>query len=133
MAKIIVAGEAVVITSSMKLTDLETIKKYNPKALVLMGGEDGKEPVFCIGVNRGKTGSINQFSVDFGAETRDDKKLATMTLMTSGVTGDVKEFVADKYGAALMLLNKLEATLPAALEAIAADKKAILENITISQ
>lgn len=133
MAKIIVAGEAVVITSSMKLTDLETIKKYNPKALVLMGGEDGKEPVFCIGVNRGKTGSINQFSVDFGAETRDDKKLATMTLMTSGVTGDVKEFVADKYGAALMLLNKLEATLPAALEAIAADKKAILENITVSQ
>ena len=133
MAKIIVAGEAVVITSSMKLTDLETIKKYNPKALVLMGGEDGKEPVFCIGVNRGKTGSINNFSVDFGAETRDDKKLATMTLMTSGVTGDVKEFVADKYGAALMLLNKLEATLPAALEAIAADKKAILENITVSQ
>ena len=133
MANIIVAGEAVVITSSMKLTDLETIKKYNPKALVLMGGEDGKEPVFCIGVNRGKTGSINQFSVDFGAETRDDKKLATMTLMTSGVTGDVKEFVADKYGAALMLLNKLEATLPAALEAIAADKKAILENITVSQ
>ena len=133
MAKIIVAGEAVVITSSMKLTDLETIKKYNPKALVLMGGEDGREPVFCIGVNRGKTGSINQFSVDFGAETRDDKKLATMTLMTSGVTGDVKEFVADKYGAALMLLNKLEATLPAALEAIAADKKAILENITVSQ
>lgn len=133
MAKIIVAGEAVVITSSMKLADLETIKKYNPKALVLMGGEDGKEPVFCIGVNRGKTGSINQFSVDFGAETRDDKKLATMTLMTSGVTGDVKEFVADKYGAALMLLNKLEATLPAALEAIAAEKKAILENITVSQ
>ena len=133
MAKIIVAGEAVVITSSMKLADLETIKKYNPKALVLMGGEDGKEPVFCIGVNRGKTGSINQFSVDFGAETRDDKKLATMTLMTSGVTGDVKEFVADEYGAALMLLNKLEATLPAALEAIAADKKAILENITVSQ
>lgn len=133
MAKIIVAGEAVVITSSMKLADLETIKKYNPKALVLMGGEDGKEPVFCIGVNRGKAGSINQFSVDFGAETRDDKKLATMTLMTSGVTGDVKEFVADKYGAALMLLNKLEATLPAALEAIAAEKKAILENITVSQ
>lgn len=133
MAKIIVAGEAVVITSSMKLADLETIKKYNPKALVLMGGEDGKEPVFCIGVNRGKIGSINQFSVDFGAETRDDKKLATMTLMTSGVTGDVKEFVADEYGAALMLLNKLEATLPAALEAIAADKKAILENITVSQ
>lgn len=133
MAKIIVAGEAVVITSSMKLADLETIKKYNPKALVLMGGEDGKEPVFCIGVNRGKTGSINQFSVDFGAETRDDKKLATMTLVTSGVTGDVKEFVADKYGAALMLLNKLEATLPAALEAIAAEKKAILENITVSQ
>lgn len=133
MAKIVVAGEAIVITSALKLSDLETVKKYNPKALTLMGGEDGKEPIFCVGVNRGKAGSINQYGAEFGAETRDDKKLATMTLMASGVTGDVKDFVADKYGAALMLLNKLEATLPAALEAIAADKKAILDNVAVAQ
>lgn len=133
MAKIIVAGDAVVITSGLTLENLETVKKYNPNALTLMGGEDGKEPVFCIGVNRGKQGNINQYGVEFGAETRDEQKLATLTLLVPGEIDDVKNYVADKYGAALMMLNKLEAFLPTILEAIEADKKAILDNITVAQ
>ena len=44
MAKIVIAGDAVVVTSAMKLEDIKTIEKYRPKELVLKGGEDGKEP-----------------------------------------------------------------------------------------
>ena len=44
MAKIVIAGDAVVITSALKLEDIKTIAKYNPKALTLMGGEDGRSP-----------------------------------------------------------------------------------------
>lgn len=42
MAKITIAGDAVVITSSLKLDDIKTIAKYRPKALTLMGGDDGQ-------------------------------------------------------------------------------------------
>ena len=49
MAKIVIAGDAVVVTSAMKLEDIKTIEKYRPKELVLKGGEDGKEPIFGVG------------------------------------------------------------------------------------
>ena len=48
MAKITIAGDAAVVTSAMKLEDIKTIEKYRPKELVLKGGEDGKEPIFCL-------------------------------------------------------------------------------------
>ena len=75
MAKITIAGDAAVVTSAMKLEDIKTIEKYRPKELVLKGGEDGKEPIFAVGTTNG-AGNINAFGASFGAETRDDEKLA---------------------------------------------------------
>lgn len=131
MAKITIAGDAVVVTSALKLEDIKTIKKYRPGALVLMGGEDGKEPIFVLGVTNG-TGSINQYGAAFGSETHDDQKLATMTLICR-TEGDIKETVADTIGAYVMTLNKLEQTLPAVLQEITAEKEQILANITVSE
>lgn len=131
-ARVTVAGDAVVVTSSMKLEDIKTIAKYRPKALTLMGGEDGKEPVFAVGITNG-TGNINSVGASFGRETNDEEKLASITLMLGGYTGDVSEYVADALGAALISLNKLEAQLPAVLEEIAAEKADVLSNITVAQ
>ena len=41
--------------------------------------------------------------------------------------------MADEIGPAVMLLNKLEATLPDVLAEIDAEKAQILENITVAQ
>ena len=54
MAKIMVAGDAVVVTSDMKLEDIKLVKKYRPEALTLFEGEgEEKEPVFKIGIGDG--------------------------------------------------------------------------------
>lgn len=132
MSKVTIAGDAVVVTSSMKLEDIKTIAKYRPKALTLMGGEDGKEPVFAIGVTNG-AGSINNFGASFGRESHDEEKLATVTMVLKNVDGDVSEYVADALGAALISLNKLEAQLPAVLDEIAAEKAEVMGNITVAQ
>lgn len=132
MAKVTIAGKAIVITSALKLEELETVKKYRPKALVLLGGEDGKEPIFAVGVVRGSAGKIGNVGVEFGEETQTEK-LATMTLMAPADVKDMKEYVADKYGAALMNLAKLEANLPAVIGAIAAEKQSIMDNISVAQ
>jgi len=132
MAKITVAGDAIVVTSSIKFEDIKTIAKYRPEKLTLMGGKDGKEPVFALGVTSG-SGSINEFGASFGRETNNADKLATMTLVCSGIVGDVKEYVADKIGGALAKLNALEATLPDVLAEIAAAKGAIMDSITVMQ
>lgn len=132
MAKITIAGEAVVITSAMKLEEIKTIKKYRPDALVLKGGEDGKEPIFCLGVCNGG-GKINKYGAEFGSETHDDEKKAVMTLICSCGEDDIKEAVADGIGAYVLNLNKLEETLPAVLEEIKAEKEQIMSNISVAQ
>lgn len=133
MAKITIAGDAVVVTSTVKFEDLKTVEKYYPEALVLMGGEDGKEQVFKVGTTTGK-GNLNRYGAEFGSATRDDRALATMTLPVPETEGeDVKETVAETIGAYLMDLNEVEESIPAALAAIAAKKQAIMANITIAE
>ncbi|MDO5546897.1 MAG: hypothetical protein Q4F79_00215 [Eubacteriales bacterium] len=132
MAKITIAGDAVVVTSAMKLEDIKTVKKYRPDALVLRGGEDGKEPIFKLGVCAG-AGSICKYGAEFGSETHDDEKKAVMTLICDCREGDIKEAVADTIGAYVLNLNKLEATLPGVLEEIAAEKEQIMSNISVAQ
>ena len=95
-------------------------------------GVAGKEPIFAVGTTNG-AGNINAFGASFGAETRDDEKLACITLFLDGVTGDVKDWVADRLGAAIINLNKLEEKLPAVLDEIAAEKANVLSNITVAQ
>lgn len=132
MAKITIAGDAVVVTSTMKLEDLKLIKKYRPKELFLKGGEDGKETIFGIAVVDG-CGDIGPYGVSFGRESHDESKLATVTMCMKSGAGDIKEVVADEIGYAVMLLGKLEEKLPAVVEDIKAEKTAILNNITVAQ
>lgn len=131
MAKIVIAGDAVVVTSSLTLDDIRKVEKYRPEALILKGGEDNKEPIFSVGT--AKSGSINQYGVTFASESHDESKLAQLTMTLCGVNGDVKEYVADKIGAAVETLNQVEATLPSVIEDIDAKKQAIIESITVAQ
>ncbi len=132
MAKIVIAGNAVVVTSSLKLEEIKTIEKYRPKALILMGGDDKKEPVFSIDT-RSDVGVINAYGATFANASHDDEKLATITMCMDNPQGDIKEWVADRLGGALMNLNKLEATLPAVLAEIEDEKAAVMESISMAQ
>lgn len=131
MAKIVIAGKAVVITSSMKLDDIKLVKKYRPEALILRGGEDGKEPIFAL--SAGFDGVINNVGACFADVTRDDQKLATITMSTNYDGDDIVEFVADSLGTAITNLNKLEETLPAVIEEIAAEKANVVSHINVIQ
>jgi len=100
MAKIVIAGDAVVVTSALKLEDIHTIEKYRPKALVLKGGEDGKEPIFAIGTTSG-AGNINEVGASFGRESHDEGKLATVTMVigsTAVSDPDLVRAAVARYG-----------------------------------
>ena len=77
MAKIVIAGDAVVVTSAMKLEDIKTIEKYRPKELVLKGGEDGvSAALFEADGNAWKNAAIRNikayFEREIPQELRDD-------------------------------------------------------------
>lgn len=128
MAKITIAGKAVVVTSTLKLEDIKTVGKYRPKALSVYGGEDGKEEVFAI--KAGCNENFSKYGICFADETRDEK-LATITMTTNYDGDDIDGFVADYFGAAIIYLNKLEETLPAVIEEIAAERASVMSNITV--
>jgi hypothetical protein len=133
MAKVTIAGDAVVVKSGIKFEDLKTIKKYRPAALTLRGGEDGKQPIFTISVRENGDGGINENGATFGAATRDEEKLATFTMIiTASADADVKNLVIDEIGGYLANLNKLEATLPAVIDEIKAERDAVAEAITVA-
>ena len=131
MARIKIVGESVVIISDIKFDDYKMIAKYRPAKLVLKGGDDGKEPIFAVGVATNPRGSINKMGVEFGSEAHDGTGRATITLGLPRTEGDIKEAVAEYIGSAILDLNKLEAQLPAVIEEIGVERANVLANIDV--
>lgn len=129
--KVAVVGDAVVLTSDIKLEDIKLVEKYRPEALIVFGGEDGKEPQFRIGSTTG-VGNINAYGASFAGEARDGSGKATITLTAVGVdTDDLKEKIADQYGVAIGFIKKLEGTIPAVAAEITDERNALIASITL--
>jgi len=132
MAKIIIAGQAVVVKSEVSLDELKEIKKYRPDALTLYKGEGSeKEPDFMIGFSAG-AGTVGKYGVEFGSASHDDDKLATVTMVIPEEVEDVKKYVSDAIGAAVLKLNRLEASLPEVVSEIEKEREEIDGIITIA-
>lgn len=131
MAKVQIIGNAVVVKTEVKLEDIKLVEKYRPDALVLKGGEDGKEEIFRIGTGKG---SINTYGASFDEATRDDDKFALITMVLScEEDGEeaVKEFIVDKIGAALTNIKTLEKKLPDVIKEIKEEREKLMESITL--
>jgi hypothetical protein len=128
MAQVTIAGNSYVITSSVSMADLETVKKYRPSALAITDAET-KETLFKVGLG---SSSLSDFGISFGGVSNDEAKLATATLSIPHDAEDAKEYVLDKAGLAIANLNKIEADIEGALEEIRAERDAIAENIKVS-
>lgn len=133
MAKILIAGDVIVVTSSKKLEDIKTLEKYDPKALSLYEIDpvtNVKSETFKVGSTDGK-GSINKYGASFASESRDGSGFATITLPIPDGVKDVVAYASDEVGFSLMKLNEIEAGIDAALTEVATKKAAILENIEV--
>lgn len=131
MARITIAGNAAVITSSLKLEDLKTVAKNKPDALVLREGED-KQAVFAINIAKEDTGDIGQYGVVFDAIARNADGYATVTASVGDIgETDIKEYIADNYTAPLAKLEALEVSIPPVVEEINAQRNAVIDSITV--
>ena len=78
--QISVVGNAAVVTSSIKVEEIKTLKAGNPQALKVFKDEEKKDEVFSISYNEGAEPSFGKFGITFNSVTRDDKKCASLTL-----------------------------------------------------
>ena len=134
MANVKIIGDAVILTSTMKLEDLELIQKTKPKALYLYEeDENGKSvPCFRIAVGEGEVrpSDVNENGITFRKASRDGG-FAQITCKAPAGEGDVKDVVAEVFGGPLMSLKKLELALPDVIEEITRLKQAVLANIEV--
>lgn len=122
MAKVRILGNAIYVTSAITLGDLLKLEKYNPKALLLYGGKEGEDLLYrvCTAKHAGK---IDKLGAIFDA-TKDEGNPASISIVYTG-TGDIKTYVKDELGVALVNLNKIEAAIPEALACVDADSAAL--------
>lgn len=129
MAKIIIAGDAMVVKSAHTLDTIKTLEKYRPKALALFD-EDGKTELFRVGTTTGK-GSISSLGASFGSSSKDDEKKAVITMEIPAGTADAEAYAEKTVGVAIIYLNRVEEQFAAALEEVEDEKAAVRANITV--
>ncbi|MBQ7044472.1 MAG: hypothetical protein IJN78_07690 [Clostridia bacterium] len=129
MARIIIAGDAMVVESAHTLETLKTLEKHRPKALTLYD-EDGKTEIFKVGTTTGK-GSIGSMGASFGSVSKNGEKKAIITMEIPANTADAQAYAEDVVGTAIINLNKVEAQFEAALAAVDTEKATIRESITV--
>ena len=132
MAKITIAGDSIVITSGKTLEEIKNLEKYRPKALVLYESDENGNKSEVFRVASGSSGVINRNGAVFASATHDEKKLATVTVPIPAGTVNAVDYAAEKFGRAVVLLNRVEEGLEEAVKAVAADKAAILSCITVA-
>lgn len=127
MAKIIVTGNAVSVVSTLKLDELNLVKKYRPDALALREGED-KKIIFKIFVT--SHGEMDATGISFNAANTDGN--AVMNEIFDNVPdGDIKDVIAEKYGVGILNLRKLEASLPQVIADIKSERTTIINTINV--
>lgn len=128
MATIKIAGNVAVIESAVPFDTLKRIEKYRPKALQLF--DEDKKPYFAVGTTTGE-GSASRYGVSFGQASYAESRNAVIAIDIPEGVEDVKAWVEDKVGAAILNLNKVEAQLDDACAEIDDELAAIREHITI--
>ena len=127
MAKIIISGTTATVTSKFTTEQLKLLEKRNPEALVL---KDEKEnPIFAIFT--GNKGSITKDGVVFGGTSFDGSGKAVASLDIPNTVTDVKAWVMEAIGNAIIKLNQLEDTLDGALSAVAAETAKVEGSIEV--
>lgn len=103
-----IVGNAMILTSKLKLATIQKMEKYNPKALSLYEiNKDEEVEVFKI--MSGKLSSINKFGIVFAEANKDGYAVAT-TLFPTDVN-DKKTYIKDNFATVLFMLKDLEAAI----------------------
>lgn len=128
--KATVKFNTVFITSAYSIEQIERVKKYRPKALVLL--DDDKNLVYSIGVTRG-TGSWTKYGIAFAGNTAIGQKVACISVQLNGDMNpdQIREQIRDVFGAALMYGDKIETQMAKALDEISEDEASMDSRISI--
>lgn len=127
MAKVVITANKLVVQSEYKLSEIRSVEKHNPSALVLK--DEDKKEFFKVASTTGE-GSVGKFGISFGSESATSGKAIAEVTLPEGLT-DVADWAAEEYGTIISNLIKVEANVKSALETIVSDKQKAKGFITV--
>lgn len=130
--KLTITGDAYALTSTIKVDEIELLKKYNPDALSVKD-KDGNVK-FKVSYSEGK-GSITPYGVTFGGKGRgesDGCATVTGTLPAGLSTDEAKKYVVELVGGVVAYLEQLEKDVTKAAEAVSTQRKKLIDGITVA-
>lgn len=131
--KIRVLGTTLMVSTEVSLEQLKELTARKPDALKLVEENDGKKAeLFRVSV--GQTAQLNHFGATFTGVTNNEPKVAMLTIDIGSKPEDanVKDYIADKYGAAILNLQKVETQFKPALDEIASERATLAGLIDIA-
>ena len=109
----IIAGSSLVLVSSATPDQIKTLKKHRPDALCSKDKDGKATNDYSISIENGD-GYISNIGTIFTTRTNAEGH-ATMTVPIPNDVEDVKKYVQDKYGYAMLNIKKIEEGFEAAL------------------
>jgi len=127
MADVKIAGNAVILTSTVTLEQIKRIEKHRPETLEIKNAKD--EVIFRVG-----TGSncFNSHGASFNAATLDNRELAFISLQIPAGVTDAKRYFAETYGQPHLHLKAVESRLAAVLTAVESEIAEIMNDVTMA-
>ena len=116
-----ILGAAAVLESDLTLEQIRVIGKHRPDALTVVNKDD--EPVFKISLAETPEGSLTEDGAAFGTAVSMNGN-ATITISV-GAPSDPVGYVAEKYGACLNFIHKLEENALSQMEDVEEERNAI--------
>lgn len=130
--KLTITGDAYALTSSIKVKDIQLLKKHNPAALKIT--DEDKNVKFAVDYSEGKS-NVSSFGITFGGKSRDENGYATVTgTLPQGLnTAEAaKEYLADQFGGVVAYLTQLEGSIPTAVETVSTARKTFVDGIVVA-
>ena len=127
MADVKIAGNTIVLTSTVTLEQIKRIEKHRPEALEIRNAKE--EIIFRVGTG---SNALNDHGASFNAATLDDRELAYISLpIPPGVT-DAKRYFAETFGQQHLYLKAIEQRLSSVLVEVEGKITEIMNDVTMA-
>lgn len=118
MAKLKISGNAIILTSDLKLETIKKMEKYNASALALFEENKDGEKCEIFKIGSGAVSNVNKYGITFAETNKDGLAVATILLPETVPNNAKKQFVKDVFGNTIFLLQDLEAAVKTSCEAL---------------
>lgn len=129
--KIKVNGNVVVLESTLKMDDLFKVFKYRREALSIKGGKDNEQVLFTVMPAAVGHDGLNDKVAFFAPALNGKASITISDIPAAAKVNDetLKGYIADTIGSAKGYVELLEASLPAVVEEIDAQRNAMMASI----